>query len=72
MVEQIETKSMWASKGVWGGIIAVAASAAGILGYSITPADQSNLVELVTSVIALGGGGLAIVGRILASKKIAK
>jgi hypothetical protein len=70
MVDNIETKSMWASKGVWGGIIAVVASAAGIWGYSITPADQGNIVELITSIIALGGGALAIIGRIFASKTI--
>ena len=70
MADLVETKSMWASKGVWGGIIAVVASAAGIWGYSITPADQANIVELVTSVVALGGGALAIVGRIMASKKV--
>lgn len=70
MTDEIETKSMWASKGVWGGIIAVVASGAGIWGYTITPADQGNIVELITSIVALGGGALAIIGRIFASKKI--
>ena len=72
MADLTETKSVWASKAVWGGLIAVIASLAGIWGYTITPADQASIVELVTSVAALGGGALAIVGRILASKKIGK
>lgn len=71
MVDTVDTKSLWASKTVWGGIIAVVASLAGIAGYTVSPADQASIVDLVTSVVALGGGALAIVGRILASKKIA-
>jgi hypothetical protein len=63
---------MWASKAVWGGVIAVVASLLGIWGYSVTPADQASIVELVTSVVAAIGGVIAIVGRVMATKKIGK
>lgn len=72
MADFTDTKSMFASKAVWGGIIAVLASVAGIWGYSVTPADQAQIVDLVASLAAGVGGGIAIVGRILASKKIGK
>lgn len=73
-----QTKSWYASTTIWGGVVAAVAGMAGIFGYSITPADQAALsdsigqvVALVTSVSALGGGLLAIWGRVRASKVIA-
>lgn len=70
MTDLVETKSVWSSKAVWGGLIAVVASVLGIWGYSVTPADQASIVELLTSVAAAIGGGIAIWGRVVASKKI--
>ncbi len=73
-----QTKSWYASTTIWGGAVAAVAGVAGIFGYSITPADQAALsdsigqvVTLVTSVSALGGGLLAIWGRVRASKVVA-
>ena len=72
-----QTKAWYASTTIWGGVVAAVAGMAGIFGYSITPADQAALsdsigqvVALVTSVSALGGGLLAIWGRVRASKTI--
>lgn len=70
MAELTETKSVFASKAVWGGIIAVVASLLGIWGYSVSAADQASIVELVTSIAAAIGGAIAIWGRVVASKKI--
>ena len=64
------TKSIWASKTVWAGLVAVIAGVAGIWGYSISPEDQSSIVEIVLAVAAAVGGAGAIVGRIKASKAV--
>ena len=66
-----DVKSFLASKTIWGGLIALIASAAAIWGYSITPADQAQIVELVTGIGGIIGSVLAIYGRIVATKKIA-
>ena len=73
-----EQKSWHASTTIWGGAVAAVAGLAGIFGYTISPADQAALsdsigqiVTLVTSVSALGGGLLAIWGRVRASKTVA-
>lgn len=66
-----DMKSFFASKTIWGGLIALIASAAAIWGYSITPADQAQFVELITGIGGITGSVLAIYGRIVATKKIA-
>ncbi len=65
-----DAKSVWASKGVWGGAIAVLAALAGLLGYAITPEQQAEIVE-TGALIASGIGGLvALWGRIAATRRI--
>ena len=54
-----------------GGLIALSAIVAAIWGYAITPADQAQIVELITGFGGLIGSVLAIYGRIVATKKIA-
>ena len=66
-----DVKSFFASKTIWGGLIALVASAAAIWGYSITAADQAQIVELITGIGGSIGSVLAIYGRIVATKKIA-
>lgn len=66
-----DVKSFFASKTIWGGLIALIASAAAIWGYAITPADQAQIVELVTGIGGIIGSVLAIYGRIVATRKIA-
>lgn len=63
-------KSILTSKTVWGGIIAIAASAAGYFGYQIDTNAQASLLDLVTSAAGVIGGAVAIWGRIVATKKI--
>ena len=65
-----EYKSAFASKGIWGGLIAVVAGLLALLGYTISPADQVQLVNLVAGIISAIGGILAIIGRIRATKRI--
>lgn len=65
-------KGMFASKTVWGGIVALLAGVLGLLGYTVNAADQATLIEMATAVAASVGGVIAIYGRVKASKKIGK
>lgn len=65
-----EPKPWYASKTIWGGIIAAASALLGALGVQVSPEDQSSLV----SGLAAAGGGvgllLTVVGRITARRPI--
>ena len=63
-------KNLFASKTVWGGLTALVAGVVGLFGYNLDGADQASLVELGTSIAASVGGIVAIIGRVVASKKI--
>lgn len=65
-----QTKSMFASKTIWGGIIIVLAAVAGLLGYSIAPDDQAAIASYIDNMVMTVGGLLVIWGRITATKKI--
>lgn len=64
------TKPSLASKGVLGGAAAAIAGLVGLAGYAVEPGDVSSIFELTTSLISTIGGVVAIVGRVLATKKI--
>ena len=66
----LQRKSAFGSKTIWGGRIALVASLAAVWGYAITPADQAQIVELITGIGGIIGSVLAIYGRIVATKKI--
>lgn len=63
-------KGILASKTFWASAVAIAAGAASIFGYTVTAADQAQLVELVGGIGAAVGGLGAIYGRFKASQKI--
>lgn len=65
-----ETKSWYMSKTVWGGLIAVAAGAAGAFGYTVAPDDQAQIVEAIVAIATVCGGLLAVFGRVKASKAV--
>lgn len=65
------TKSLFQSKGVWGGLIAAGAGIGQLFGYGISAADARELTELVQGLVASIGGILAVYGRIKATQKIA-
>ena len=65
-----DEKSWWASKTVWGGLIAIIAGVLGFFGYQLLPADQTALVDGGAALAASLGGVIAIWGRVRASKKI--
>ena len=63
-------KSWWASKTVWGGLMALVAGVAGVFGYQLLPADQAALIDGGAALAASIGGIIAIWGRVKASKGI--
>ena len=65
-----ETKPWYASRGVWGGLVAAGAGIAGVLGYTITPSDQAAVLELVVAVGGAVGGMVAMLGRVQAKRVI--
>jgi protein-S-isoprenylcysteine O-methyltransferase Ste14 len=65
-----ENKNWFASKGVWGGIVAVLAAIAGIFGLNFGLEAQEATVQLITQIIAGAGGLLAIWGRVTAKQPI--
>lgn len=67
-----DTKSIWASTTVWGGIVALLAGIAAIFGVTISEADQSILTEALLGISSALGGIIAIWGRIRATKQIGK
>jgi len=73
-IEAMDGKAWWASRGIWGGIVAIAAGIAGFWGVTISPEDQAHLTDLVVlAVSALGaviGGIMAVIGRKAAKKPI--
>jgi len=81
-----ETKEWWKSKGVWGSLVVILSSAAGLLGYVVTPEEQAAAIdmaghgvdlghrafELGVEVAAFFGGLVAFWGRITAKSAIGK
>lgn len=65
-----DIKGFFASKAIWGGIVAFGAGVAALLGYAVSEDDQMRLIELVTGAVGVVGAVGAIWGRIVASKKI--
>lgn len=72
-----DTKSLLASRTVWGAVIAIAASVAGALGFGVGAAEQAAALSLVDQILgewdrlaALAGAVLALYGRVKATRRI--
>lgn len=72
-----QTKKWWESTGVWGSAVAIGASAAGMAGYAIGPADQAAIVttathgaQLAVEIASFAGGVVALWGRLTATHRI--
>ena len=63
-------KPWYASRAVWGGIIAVLSAIAGAFGYMVTPEIQGELAAQITAIGGAVGGLLAVYGRVKATKSI--
>jgi hypothetical protein len=65
-----DPKPALTSRAVWGGVVAILAGGAGLLGYAVSPEDAGALTDLISSGAAVIGGMLAIIGRIRATRRI--
>lgn len=65
-----DTKSLFASKAIWGGAVALLAGGATLLGYTVDAESQASIVNLITGAASLVGGLMAVWGRITATKRI--
>ena len=64
------SKTWLQSKTIWGALIAIAASAASLAGVEIEAGEQAEILEGIISLVAAGGGILAIIGRIAARSRL--
>jgi uncharacterized membrane protein YccC len=65
-----DLKTWYMSKTVWGGVVAILASCANLLGLEIAPDDESGVVDALTALAAAVGGLIAIWGRISARSRL--
>lgn len=66
----IDMKTWYQSKTVWGALLTIGASFVKAAGYDVSPADQVDLADRVTTIITAAGGLLALYGRLSASKRL--
>ena len=64
------TKPIYASRTVWGAVVAIVAGVAQVAGHALAPEDQLALINLLTQIGELSGAGLALWGRIAAKHTI--
>ena len=65
-----ENKKLYESKTVWGGVIVVLATVAGLFGFEVDNTTQAQIVDYILAAVTAVGGLLAIWGRARASKTI--
>ncbi|SFC10614.1 hypothetical protein [Salipiger profundus] len=66
----METKSIFASKSIWGGIIAILPPAMSLVGIDLSPQDAQGIVGHVDAIVSAVGGLVAIYGRVTARKAL--
>ena len=64
------SKTWLQSKTIWGALIAIAASAASLAGVEIEAGEQAEILDGIISLVAAGGGILAVIGRIAARSRL--
>jgi len=65
-----DQKSWFMSKTVWEVIVMLISSALASTGIPLTPELQGTIVELIMQGITVGGGALAVYGRVTAKAEI--
>ncbi len=67
-----DSKPWYASKGIWGGVIAVLAAVLGAFGYTVGPEDMQQLSVIGASIGGSIGGVIGVIGRVKATKTVGK
>jgi hypothetical protein len=65
-----ETKPWYASKTVWGSVVAIASAGLMVVGVTISPDMMGPLAEALAALGTAAGSLFALYGRIVATKKI--
>lgn len=65
-----EEKPWYLSKTIWGAMVSVAATLAGMLGLPVDVGGQAALTDAVLQVISAVAGIVAILGRVSATSRI--
>ena len=63
-------KSIFASKGMWGGIITVPVAIAMFFGLNVAEGDEASLAGYVTTIVTAVGGVLSLWGRWSATEQV--
>lgn len=63
-------KPWYASKTVWGAVVAVLAGLGSLIGFEIDDASQATLVESALQIAGAAGALFALFGRIVATEMI--
>ena len=63
-------KPWYASKTIWGAVVALLAAIASAFGVDIDQQMQANFVDTLLQLVAVGGSAIALFGRINATKLI--
>jgi hypothetical protein len=67
-----EVKAWYQSKALWGSLVTITATGAGLAGLVITPEMQDQAVNAIVLIATGIGGVVSMVGRIKAQHKIGK
>ncbi|ACI98523.1 hypothetical protein [Rhodospirillum centenum] len=71
-MSEIDSKPWYLSRTIIGVLVTLIAQLLSRWGYELTPALRGDLVDVILDLVSVGGAGLAIFGRVKASKPIAK
>jgi hypothetical protein len=66
----VGAKPWYLSRTIWGVLVALAAQLLARWGYELTPALQGDIVSTILDLVSAGGAGLAVFGRVKASKRL--
>lgn len=64
------TKPWYTSKTIWGSLVAILASLLGLWDFDVSAQDQARLVDTIVQLLGAGGGLLALVGRLVAVRRL--
>lgn len=65
-----DTKPWWSSIGLWGSLVAILAQLLRLLKIELDPQAQADLVGMLMTLATVAATGLAIYGRIRATKRL--
>jgi hypothetical protein len=65
-----EEKSIFASRSVWGAVVAIAATGLGLAGFPIPGEHRGDIADLLTQGAGLAGAAVALWGRISAKSRL--